>query len=86
MSARKAWVAAANAREAVQERIVNAFRRDVEGTGPGPSEFDLQLFARLAVAEQRLKRCFGRAKVQWPCHGVWPSTNGLSDRRQGESS
>lgn len=86
MSARKAWVAAANAREAVQARIVCAFRRDVEGSGPGPSEFDLQLFARLAVTERRLKRCFGRAKVQPPCRGVSPSTDRTADPRQGESS
>jgi hypothetical protein len=68
MSARKAWLDAVRAREAVQKRIVQAFRCDVEGTGPGPSESDLELFARLAVAEQRMKRDFGRAKVQWPCH------------------
>ena len=85
MSARKAWITAANAREAVQARIVSAFRRDVEGTGPGPSEFDLQLFARLAVTERRLKRSFGRAKVQPPCRGVSPSTDRTADPRQGES-
>ena len=85
MSARKAWATAANAREAVQARIVSAFRRDVEGTGQGPSEFDLHLFARLAVTERRLKRCFDRAKVQPPCRGVSPSTDRTADPRQGES-
>jgi hypothetical protein len=73
MSARKAWVAATHAREAMQARIVGAFGRDIAGAGPGPTDFELQLFARLAIAERRLKRGLSRAKVLWPCACV-PAT------------
>lgn len=69
MSARRARVAAMRAREAVHARIVCAFRQSIEGLGPGPTDLDLQLFARLAVHEQRLKRGFGKAKVQGSCAG-----------------
>ena len=69
MSARRAWNIAMRAREAIHERIVHAFRQSIAGFGPGPTDFDLQLFARLAVNEQRLKRGFGKAKVQGPCAG-----------------
>ncbi|GAA4357714.1 hypothetical protein GCM10023165_51970 [Variovorax defluvii] len=51
---RNAWMAAVRVRKAVQARIVEAFRRQLEGAGPGPSDEDLLMFARLAVAEQRL--------------------------------
>jgi hypothetical protein len=44
------------ARETVQERIVQAYRNELEGFGPGPSEASLQRFAKLAVAEQQLLR------------------------------
>lgn len=54
--ARNAWRAAMRVRLAVQARIVEAFRRHLEGAGPGPSDEDLLMFARLAVAEQRLLR------------------------------
>lgn len=54
--ARDAWRAAMRVRKAVQARIVEAFRRHLEGAGPGPSDEDLLMFARLAVAEQRLMR------------------------------
>lgn len=70
MSARKAWVAAARAREAAQSIIVDAFERNIAGAGPGPTDFDLQLFARLAVSERRLKRAFSRARVLSPCAGA----------------
>ena len=56
LQARKAWMAAVRVRKAVQARIVEAFRRHLEGAGPGPSDEDLLMFARLAVAEQRLMR------------------------------
>jgi hypothetical protein len=54
LQARNAWRAAMRVRKAVQARIVEAFRRHLEGAGPGPSDEDLLMFARLAVAEQRL--------------------------------
>ena len=69
---RRAWAVAARARRAVQHRIVVAFGRHVEGSGPGPTDAELQQFARLAVAEQRLgrrlaslelNRCFGNAQA-----------------------
>jgi hypothetical protein len=47
---------AARARRAVQQRIVDAFGRHVRGAGAGPTNEDLQVFAKLAVAEQRLRR------------------------------
>jgi hypothetical protein len=47
---------AARARRAVQLRIVDAFRKHVRGAGAGPTDADLQAFAKLAVAEQRLRR------------------------------
>ncbi|MDM0109796.1 hypothetical protein QTH97_33105 [Variovorax sp. J22R24] len=84
MSARKAWVAAAHAREAMQSRIVSAFGRDIAGAGPGPTDFDLQMFARLAVAERRLKRGVGRAKVLWPCVGTPAPFNRATLPDQGE--
>ncbi|WP_143694740.1 hypothetical protein [Variovorax sp. JS1663] len=53
---RNAWMAAMRVRKAVQARIVEAFRRHLEGSGPGPTDEALLMFARLAVAEQRLMR------------------------------
>lgn len=53
--AQLAWIAASRVREAAQNRIVFAFRRYVEASGPGPTEAELHLFARLAIAEQRLR-------------------------------
>ncbi len=47
---------AARARRAVQLRIVDAFGRHLRGAGAGPTYEDLQAFAKLAVAEQRLRR------------------------------
>ncbi|MDM0075439.1 hypothetical protein QTH90_13645 [Variovorax sp. J2P1-59] len=84
MSARKAWVAAMRAREAMQSRIVGAFGRGITGVGPGPTELDLLLFAKLAVAERRLKRGVGRAKVLWPCVGAPAPSNGAAPPDRGE--
>ena len=53
---RNAWMAAMRVRKAVQARIVEAFRRQLVGAGPGPSDEDLLMFARLAITEQRLMR------------------------------
>lgn len=55
-SVRKAWRAAAQVRSAVVDRIVLAFRKQIEGRGPGPADADLLLFARVAIAERRLLR------------------------------
>lgn len=84
MSARKAWVQAVRAREAMQSRIVHAFRRDIAGAGSGPTDLDLQLFARLAVAERRLKRGLGRARVLWPCASVPTPFNRTAMPDRGE--
>jgi hypothetical protein len=53
---RDAWMVATRIRKAVQARIVEAFRRHLEGSGAGPSDEALRMFARLAIAEQRLMR------------------------------
>lgn len=42
-------------REMAQERIVNAFRQFLDGTGTGPTDADLQSFARLALVERALQ-------------------------------
>lgn len=63
MSARRAWHAAVQLRETIHLRIVTAFRSQVEGLGLGPTDVDLRLFARVAVAEERLRRALQRAKV-----------------------
>lgn len=64
MSARRARAAAARVRKAVQSRIVRAFRKQIEGSGAGPNDTDLLMFARLAVAEHRLGRSLAQAKAQ----------------------
>lgn len=51
---RVAHAALTRLRVVVQDRIVAAFRGQAEGSGPGPADADLLLFARLAVAETRL--------------------------------
>ena len=40
----------------MQARIVGAFRNYVQGSGMGPADDDLLIFAKLAIAEQRLRR------------------------------
>ncbi|SEB12618.1 hypothetical protein [Variovorax sp. YR216] len=47
---------ATQARELAQDRIVRAFRSQLEGTGPGPSDADVQCFARLALVEKALQK------------------------------
>lgn len=49
----------------MQDRIVCAFRKQLDGSGPGPADAELLMFARLAVAEQRLGRSLAQAKVEW---------------------
>jgi hypothetical protein len=57
------------ARKAMQNRIVCAFRRHIDGSGPGPGDAELLMFARLAVAEQRLGSRLARAKAAQMPHG-----------------
>jgi hypothetical protein len=59
----KAWLAAVQVRKAIQNRIVLAFRKQIQGAGPAPAESDLLLFARAAVAEQRLQSRLARSKA-----------------------
>jgi len=47
---------ATQARELAQNRIVRAFRSQLEGAGPGPSDADVQSFARLALVERALRK------------------------------
>jgi hypothetical protein len=56
LETRVAWTAAVREREEIHTRIVMAFRQRVEGSGSGPSEADLMLFAQTAVKEHRLAR------------------------------
>lgn len=67
MGARRAWAAAVRVKKAVQDRIVFAFRKHIEGSGPGPSDAELRMFATLAVAEHRLEHSLARAKVKRCC-------------------
>ncbi|WP_157731201.1 hypothetical protein [Variovorax sp. HW608] len=47
---------ATRARELAQNRIVSAFRSQLEGAGPGPSDAQVQSFARLALVERALQK------------------------------
>lgn len=47
---------ATRARELAQDRIVRAFRSQLEGAGPGPSDADVQSFARFALVEKALQK------------------------------
>ena len=84
MRARRAWTAAVNLRDAIHLRIVAAFRSQLEGLGPGPSDVDLRLFARIAVAEERLRRLLERAKVQPSCDREASSMRLATPVRRGE--
>jgi hypothetical protein len=67
MSAHRAFAAATHVRKAIQVRIARAFRRHIEGAGRGPTDTELLMFARLAVAEQRLGRSLAQAKADRYC-------------------
>ena len=47
---------ASRAREFAQQRIVLAFRQQLEDLGPGPTDADIQSFARLALVEKALQK------------------------------
>ena len=47
---------ASEMRAFAQDRIVRAFRSQIEGKGQGPFDGDLQSFARLALVENTLRR------------------------------
>jgi hypothetical protein len=66
MSAHRAFAAATHVRKAIQHRIVLAFRRHIEGAR-GPTDAELLMFARLAIAEQRLGRSFAQAQADRYC-------------------
>jgi hypothetical protein len=70
--ARSAWIAAADARKAVQASIAAAFGRYLDGSGPGPTDEQLLKFARLAIAEQRLERRLRRPPPTHPSQGEQP--------------
>ena len=63
-TARRAWVAAGRVRKAIQQRIALAFRKQIEGAGSGPADSELLIFARLAVAEQRLGKNLAQTKAR----------------------
>ncbi|MBU2409143.1 MAG: hypothetical protein KKC79_10930 [Gammaproteobacteria bacterium] len=52
---RVALFCAAQLREAAHTRIVQSFGKFAQGLGPGPSDDDLKLFAKLVAQERRLK-------------------------------
>lgn len=84
MSARRAWTAAVNLRKAIHLRIVAAYRSQLVGFGSGPSDVDLRLFARIAVAEERLRRVLDRAKVHPSCNREASSVRLATHVRRGE--
>jgi hypothetical protein len=87
ISAHRAFAAAMHVRKAIQDRIVRAFRRHIEGSGRGPTDAELLMFARLAVAEQRLGRSLAQAKADRFCgHAQKTLDEPASVLRQGEHS
>lgn len=65
--ARKSGLAAVSNREAGKVRIVCVFLRHIERWGSRPTDAELRMFARLAVAEQRSKRGMARAMFARRC-------------------
>lgn len=59
-----AGMVATTLREAAQASIVRSFRAYVDGDGPGPSDENLQTFARLVVNEQRLRRLYANSLIE----------------------
>ena len=70
--ARSAWIAAMDARKAVQARIAQAFGRYLDGSGPGPTDEQLLIFARLAIAEQRIELRLRCPPPPLPARGEQP--------------
>jgi hypothetical protein len=71
MSAHAVRTAAASLRESAQATIVRSFRAYLDGCGSGPTDEDLQTFARIAVAEQRLQRWLTEERAEQPaCRGA----------------
>jgi hypothetical protein len=66
-AAHRAWAAAKRLRKAAQDRIVCAFRKQIEGSSSGPADTELLMFARRAVAEQRSWRSFAQVKGKRTC-------------------
>lgn len=65
-----ALTTAVRLRRALHSAIVQAFRRQLQGTGAGPTEAQLRRFARTAIVEERLQRALGgtdgrRAPTPW---------------------
>ena len=53
---------ASGTRALAHERIVCEFRKQLQGEGPGPTEADLQCFARLVLVETALLEELGVAE------------------------
>jgi hypothetical protein len=49
-AAHRAWAAAKRLRKAAQDRIVCAFRKQIEGSSSGPADTELLMFARREVS------------------------------------
>lgn len=84
MSARRALSFAAAQREAIHLRILAAYRSQIEGIGSGPSDADLRLFARIAIAEERLRRVFERTKLHPSCNCEVSSIRLATRLRRGD--
>lgn len=70
MTADAVKTAATRLRESAQATIVRSFRDYLESGGPGPTDEELQTFARLAVAEQRLQRRFAEERTHTVYRGA----------------
>lgn len=69
---RAAASTATHMRELAQQRIVVAFRAEVQGMGPGPTDADLQSFARLTLVEESLHKHLGAVLMESTAKaGAW---------------
>lgn len=74
---RRAAASATDTRHLAQERIVVAFRQQLQGEGPGPTDADLQSFARLVLVENALLKELGAAVAR---AATRPLSAGARDR------
>jgi hypothetical protein len=60
---RAASVLATTLKDGAQADILRAFRAYLEGEGAGPTNEEIQRFARFAIDEERLRRRYGARPV-----------------------
>jgi hypothetical protein len=83
-AAHRAWAAAKRLRRAAQDRIVCAFQKQIHGVGSGPTDTELLMFARRAVAEQRSWRRLAQAQGKRSCGDARTFGAPTAPRRGGE--